>query len=80
MLLVLGATGDTGARIVGEARRRKLPLLLAARDVARLQLLAQQQGVDESAVRVTDLSSQDGLGRALEGVTAVINAVSPAWV
>jgi hypothetical protein len=69
-LLVLGATGEMGRRVVALARR----LLPDVRVLQGARRIAPGAGADSRAVDIHDAAS---LRRALAGVRVVINAVGP---
>ena len=78
MILIAGATGTTGSRIAARLVEQGFPILLGARNPARLEALASELGIGESAKRIIDLSIAEGVVRALKDVTVVVNATSPA--
>ena len=72
-ILVLGATGDVGSKVVHEALARDHDLTAVARDKNRLATLP-----DRAAKRVLDLASENGdLARLAVAHDAVISALRP---
>jgi len=72
--MLYGAYGTTGLLILDYALRRGHRPLLAGRDPARLSALASKTGLDFVAL---SLDSSEPPGRALAGVSAVMNAAGP---
>jgi short subunit dehydrogenase-like uncharacterized protein len=72
--LLYGATGFTGGLIAREARARGHNVILAGRDQARLEALAQQLG---TSFRVFDMGQRDTIDRGLTGVRLVLNCAGP---
>ncbi len=72
--MVYGAYGVTGRLIVEEALRRGHRPVLAGRDAARLQPMAQKLGLEFVAVSLDDAH---GLRGALSHVRLVVHAVGP---
>ena len=73
-VLVYGATGYTGRLIVAEAQARGLRPILAGRDRARLQVLADATGLK---TRVVDLLDSCGMDAALRQARVVLNCAGP---
>src|SRR5207237_10935250 len=73
---VLGATGATGTRVALLAAEAGLPLVLAGRNRAKLNVLAEELGGAE--VRTIDLDRPASLDAALDGVGVVANCLGPA--
>lgn len=78
MILILGATGVTGALIAREAQARHLPILLAGRNRNPILGLAAELNLGPETVRTTDLNDGASLSKLLDGVEVVLNATSPA--
>lgn len=72
---VVGATGATGTRVALLAAQAGLPVVLAGRNLAKLDLLAAELGGAE--VRTVDLDRPESLDRALDGAAAVASCVGP---
>ncbi len=73
-LMIYGAYGYTGRLMVGLAAQYGLQPILAGRDAARLEPLAQAHGF---AWRCFDLSSAHSLDEALRDVRVIIHAAGP---
>jgi short subunit dehydrogenase-like uncharacterized protein len=73
---VIGATGATGTRVALLAAEAGLPVVLAGRNRAKLEVLAAELGGAE--VRPVDLDRPKTLDAALEGVGVVANCVGPS--
>jgi short subunit dehydrogenase-like uncharacterized protein len=73
-LLLYGAAGYTGTLIARQAKRAGLPLVLAGRNERKLRPLATELGLELRVATVGDPSSWD---RALDGISAVLNAAGP---
>jgi short subunit dehydrogenase-like uncharacterized protein len=72
--LIYRATGYTGQLIAGEAVRRGLAPIVAGRDVAKVQRLANELGVE---ARAFDLTDANATRAGLAGVTVVLNVAGP---
>jgi len=72
--MLYGATGYTGALIAQECALRGLQPVLAGRDAARLQLLAERLRLPHTVVALDDAAA---LKRALHGTTAVLHCAGP---
>lgn len=72
--MVYGAYGFTGRWIVEEAVARTVEPVLAGRNAARLQEVAEEFGLESTAV---SLSDPDELRAALKDVDAVMHAAGP---
>src|SRR5215212_1389362 len=75
-IAVYGATGFTGRLVAAELRRRGAQFVLAGRNPAKLEILAEDLdgGVDTRAVRLED---QAKLRELLEPCAAVISCAGP---
>ena len=73
-LLIYGATGYTGRLIVAEAVQRGLRPILSGRSAAAVRALAEEHGLE---ARPASLDDPAALGRALEGVRAVLHCAGP---
>src|SRR5205814_8071606 len=73
---VVGATGATGTRVALLAAEAGLPVVLAGRNRAKLEVLASEVGGAE--VRIVDLDRPATLDAALDGVGVIANRVGPA--
>lgn len=73
-LLVYGATGFTGRRLVERARARGLVPVLAGRNGAALAALAEATGCP---YRVAHLDDAGALDRMLDGMDVVVHAAGP---
>lgn len=73
-LMIYGATGYTGRMVAQQARDAGLRPILAGRDQARLQTLAQELGLDW---RAFSLDSATDIERALSGIDVLINCAGP---
>ena len=73
-LLIYGATGYTGRLVTAEAVRTGLRPVLAGRDAARLDALADAFGLETRAVGLDDPAR---LGTALEDVAVVLHCAGP---
>jgi short subunit dehydrogenase-like uncharacterized protein len=74
-LVVYGATGFTGRLVVDEARRRGLAPILAGRNQATLEAMAEEVGAPE--VRVADASQPATLEKVFEGAGVVVSCAGP---
>ena len=70
LVLVAGATGKTGSKVVAELQARGFPVRAFVRDAAKA---AERLGPEVEAV-VGDLKDMASIVAALDGVGAVINA------
>lgn len=68
--LVVGATGQTGRRIVQELVQRQIPVRAMVRNLA----LAQQVLPSEAELVVADVLDPQSLDAALQGITAILCA------
>jgi len=75
-LCVIGATGATGTRVALLAAGAGLPVVLAGRNRAKLDVLAGELGGAE--VHIVDLDRPLTLDAALDGVGVIANCVGPA--
>lgn len=73
-LMIYGATGYTGRMVAQQARDAGLRPVLAARDRARLDVLAKQWGLD---CRAFSLNSVPDVERALSDVDVLVNCAGP---
>src|SRR6266481_1706844 len=73
-LLIYGATGYTGTLIARRATERGLRPIVAARNGAKLKLLAESLGV---AYRVVNLEEANLLAEALGDIHVVLNTAGP---
>ena len=73
-ILIYGAYGYTAKLILEHAAGQALSLILAGRDEARLQPLAEQYGWE---YRVLDLGSPASIDAGLDGIQAVLNCAGP---
>jgi short subunit dehydrogenase-like uncharacterized protein len=73
-ILLYGATGYTGQLVARQASDRKLPVVLAGRNPARLRSLSDEL---RRPFRSANLEIAAEIDRALEGVGVVINAAGP---
>lgn len=73
---IVGATGATGTRVALLAAEAGLPVVLAGRNRAKLDVLAAELGGAE--VRPVDLDRPKTFDAALDGVGVVANCVGPA--
>jgi len=74
VLLIYGASGYTGALIARHAAEYGLKPILAGRDAAKLERVARPLGLD---MRVAAIDDAGALGRALNGVSCVLNCAGP---
>lgn len=72
--LIYGATGYTGRLIAREAVRRGLAPILAGRNAAAVEALAQELGLE---ARVLLLDEPENIARELGDVTLVLNCAGP---
>lgn len=70
-VLVLGATGETGSRVVAALRAKNIPVRVFVRNGVKAEVLG-SEGVD---VVVGDFHSEVDLGKALDGVGALISTL-----
>ncbi len=75
-ICVVGATGATGTRVGLAAAAAGLPVVLAGRNRAKLDVLAGEIGGAE--VRTIDLDRPGTLDAAFDGVAVVANCLGPA--
>lgn len=73
--VVYGATGFTGRLVADEMRRRGLQPILAGRDRAALERMAEAIGAPE--VRVADASRPVSLEKVFEGAGVVVSCAGP---
>jgi len=73
---VYGATGFTGRLIAAELRRRGARMILAGRNAAKLEILAEEIG-DLAETRAVTLDDGSGLRELLEPCAAVIACAGP---
>ena len=73
-LLIYGANGYSGRRVVREALARGLRPVLAGRDPGRVRSLAEPSGLEARAFDLRDGSAAD---RALRGMRLVLNCAGP---
>jgi uncharacterized protein YbjT (DUF2867 family) len=71
LVLVIGATGGTGARLVQALRRRGYRVRALARDAVKAAQLAAQ----DVEIVAGDVQAESDVARALAGVTAVLSAL-----
>jgi len=74
-LVVYGATGFTGRLVVDEARRRGIAPILAGRNRAALEAMAEEVGAPE--VRVGDATEPRTLEKVFDGAGAVVSCAGP---
>lgn len=74
-LVVYGATGFTGRLVVDEARRRGIAAILAGRNAAALEAMAEE--VDAPEVRVADATRPETLAKVFEGAGVVVSCAGP---
>lgn len=74
-LVVYGATGFTGRLVVDEARRRGLDAILAGRNRAALETMAEDIGAPE--VRVGDATQPASLAKLFDGAGCVVSCAGP---
>ena len=70
-VVVIGATGKTGSRIVTELLRRGHTVTAVARDVSKLR--------EDVTGKQNDLSDVDSIAAILAGETAVVSAYGPPY-
>ena len=70
-VVVIGATGKTGSRIVTELLRRGHTVTAVARDVSKLR--------EDVTGKQNDLSDVDSIAAILTGETAVVSAYGPPY-
>jgi short subunit dehydrogenase-like uncharacterized protein len=75
-IAVYGATGYTGRLVAGELRRRGAELVLAGRNRAKLEILAEDLG-GEIAIRDASLDDPAALRELLQPCAAVIACAGP---
>jgi short subunit dehydrogenase-like uncharacterized protein len=75
-IAVYGATGYTGRLVAAELRRRGVDLILAGRNMAKLEIVAEDLGAGV-AVREAKLDDRDALHELLEPCGAVIACAGP---
>jgi short subunit dehydrogenase-like uncharacterized protein len=68
-------TGSVAAELAMQARRRGMPFLLAGRDGASLDMLADRYGVARMQLDLRQRASS--LTQHLDGVSGVLNAAGP---
>jgi len=73
-VLIYGANGYTGTLIAEEAVRRGLRPVLAGRNRAALDALAQRLGLSQ---RVFDLDDAGAIARGLDGIDLLLNCAGP---
>src|SRR5215213_844363 len=76
-LLIYGANGYTGELITRFAAERGLKPILAGRNAAKVEALANRYGFE---FRVFDLSDKRRLYAALQEVEFVVHCAGPVWV
>lgn len=74
-LIVIGATGYTGALVAAELANGATPFVLTGRDSSKLGRLARDVGAAET--RVVDVTNRGSLRRALRAGDVVINCAGP---
>ncbi len=74
-IAVYGATGFTGRLVAAELRRRGAPMVLAGRNPAKLEILAEEIGDGET--RAVGLDDPTGLRELLDPCAAVIACAGP---
>jgi short subunit dehydrogenase-like uncharacterized protein len=77
MLLVYGASGYTGRKIVKELARRGVPFGAGGRDAAATRGALEEVGVSASEVRAFGLDNASELARGLSGARVVLNCAGP---
>ncbi len=75
MIVIYGASGLTGSLIAHSLREHELDFVLAGRDLARLQKVADEVGNPE--VRTAPVYDGDALMRIFEDADVVINCAGP---
>jgi short subunit dehydrogenase-like uncharacterized protein len=75
-IAVYGATGFTGRLVAAELRRRGARMVLAGRNAAKLEILAEEIG-DGAGARAVPLDDAAGLRNLLEPCAAVIACAGP---
>src|SRR3954447_3780891 len=75
-IAVYGATGFTGRLVAAELRRRGAPMVLAGRNAAKLEILAEEIA-DGAETRAVSLDDPVGLRQLLEPCGAVIACAGP---
>jgi short subunit dehydrogenase-like uncharacterized protein len=75
-IAVYGATGFTGRLVAAELRRRGAQMVLAGRNAAKLEILAEEIG-DGAETRAVGLDDTTGLRQLLEPCAAVIACAGP---
>ena len=75
-IAVYGATGYTGRLVAGELRRRGAELVLAGRNRAKLEILAEDLG-GQPSIQAASLDNPQGLVELLEPCAAVIACAGP---
>jgi short subunit dehydrogenase-like uncharacterized protein len=73
-LLIYGANGYTGRLIVKQAVARSLRPILSGRNVAEIEAIAREHGLESRAASLDDATSLDA---ALAGCAVVIHAAGP---
>ncbi len=74
-VLLFGATGYTGALTAEALGRRDADFVVAGRNLAKLEAIAERTGASD--VRQAEVGDVDGLTRALGDVKALITTVGP---
>lgn len=74
-MLLFGATGYTGALTAEALGRRDVDFVVAGRNVAKLEAIAERTGASDA--RQAEVGDIDGLVRALGDVAALITTVGP---
>jgi short subunit dehydrogenase-like uncharacterized protein len=77
LIAVYGANGYQAGLVLAELARRDLPMVLVARDPARLREAAAEAGVAGAPRRVAGIDDHDALTAAFSGCDAVINCAGP---
>src|SRR5215218_3096437 len=75
-IAIYGATGFTGRLVAAELRRRGAPMVLAGRNPAKLEILAEEIG-DGAETRAVSLDDPVGMRQLLEPCAAVIACAGP---
>ncbi|WP_327587956.1 saccharopine dehydrogenase NADP-binding domain-containing protein [Nonomuraea sp. NBC_00507] len=76
-IAVYGASGYQGKLVLTELARRDIEMVLAGRDLTRLEEAASAVGLPDAERRVADTSDHEALVSAFRGCDGVINCAGP---